>query len=363
MGIKSNWNTFLKSTCGEVFEPKHISEYAYKKTAIDISLYLHKFKAICGDRWLDAFVNLITKLRENDVHCIFIFDGKAPPEKELEQKKRRMEREKMRVKLVELEMAFDVFKETGNIEECIQTIFDRRRNKTDTDRIDEAWIEKKIESKKSQLYTISDEDIMKAKELFDILKISYITAKGEAEKLCSKLCIDGNVNAVLSEDTDVMTYNTPIFITKFDISSGNCVVIRNDKLLEGLDLNKSQLVDLCIMCGTDYNTNIPKVGSKTSYKYIKKYGNIEKIKENTKLDTSILKYKRSRELFTEFDDCVYDIKDIKFCGQPSKDKIDEFFSKNSINVSSDKVFRCFSPEDDLEFIIESESDNGTDIEV
>ena len=357
MGIKSNWNTFLKSICKDVFEEKHISEYAYKKTAIDISLYLHKFKAICGDRWLDAFVNLITKLRENDVHCIFIFDGKAPPEKENEQQKRREEREKMRVKLVELKTAFDIFKETGKIEDCIQTMFDRRRNKADTDKIDELWIEQKIESKKSQLYTISDDDIMKAKELFDILKIPYITAKGEAEKLCSKLCIDGTVNAVLSEDTDVMTYNTPVFITKFDSVSCKCVVIRNEKLLEGLELTKSQLVDLCIMCGTDYNTNIPKVGSKTSYKYIKKYGDIDEIKKNTKLDTSILKYERSRELFTTFDDCTYDIKDVKFCGQPSRDKIDTFFNENDVNVSVDKVFNYFSPEEELEFVIDSESES------
>ena len=361
MGIKSNWNTFLKSICNDVFEEKHISEYAYKKIAIDISLYLHKFKAICGIRWLDAFVNLIIKLRENDVHCIFIFDGKAPPEKEAEQQKRRDERDKMRIKLTELKVAFCIFKDTGRVEECIQTMFDKRRNKTDTDKIDELWIEQKIESKKSQLYTISEEDIMKAKELFDILKIPYITAKGEAEKLCSKLSIDGCVNAVLSEDTDVMTYNAPVFITKFDSATGNCVVIRNEKLLEGLDLNKSQLVDLCIMCGTDYNTNIPKVGSKTAYKYIKKYGDIDGIKKNTKLDTSILKYERSRELFTTFDDCVYDIKDIKFCGQPSKDKIDKFFKENVVNVSVEKVFNCFSPEDELDFVIESENETESDI--
>lgn len=361
MGIKSNWNTFLKSVCNDIFEENHISKYAYKKTAIDISLYLHKFKAICGDRWLDAFVNLITKLRENDVHCIFVFDGKAPPEKEAEQRKRRDEREKMRVKLQEIENAFDIFKESGNIEECIQTMFDRRRNKTDTDKLDELWIQKKIESKKSQLYTISEDDILKAKELFDILKIPYITAKGEAEKLCSKLCIDGCVNAVLSEDTDVMAYNTPVFITKFDSATGNCVVIRNENLLEGLDLNKSQLVDLCIMCGTDYNTNIPKVGSKTAYKYIKKHGNIDEIKKNTKLDTSILKYERSRELFTTFDDCTYDIKDIKFCGQPYKSKIYEFFSNNNVNISVDKVYICFSPEEELEFVIESESESESDM--
>ena len=69
-----------------------------------------------------------------------------------------------------------------------------------------------------------------------------------------------------------------------------------------------------------------------------------------------LKYERSRELFTTFDDCKYDIKDIKFCGQPSKDKIDKFFNENNINVSVGKVYTCFSPEEELEFVIDSESE-------
>jgi 5'-3' exonuclease len=356
MGIKSNWNTFLKSICNDIFESKHISEYAYKKIAIDISLYLHKFKAICGDRWLDAFINLIVKLRENDVHCVFVFDGKAPPEKGTEQNKRREERNKMRIKLQELEEAYQNFIDTHEVDECIQSMYDKRRVKTPNDILDKDWIEKKIESKKSQLYSISEEDIMKAKELFDILEVPYITAESEAEKLCSKICIDGNVEAVLSEDTDVMTYNTPVFITKFDTSSGKCVVIKNENLLKGLELEKHQLVDLCIMCGTDYNMNIPKVGSKTAYKYIKKHGTIDEIKRNTKLDTSILKYERSRELFTQFDDCSYNLKDIKFCGQPSLDNIRKFFTENNVNVSVDKVYKHFSSVEELEFEIQSDSE-------
>ena len=95
MGIKSSFNKFLRDICPEIFEEIHISEYAYKKVAIDISLYLHKFKAVCGDRWLSAFINLIACLRRNEVHWVFIFDGKAPQEKEMERAKRHENREKM----------------------------------------------------------------------------------------------------------------------------------------------------------------------------------------------------------------------------------------------------------------------------
>lgn len=106
MGLKSNWNKFLRDTCPEVFEPVHLSQYAYKKVAIDISLYLHKFKAVCGERWLSAFINLIACLRRNEVHCVFIFDGKSPPEKESERSKRREERKKNGKKSLRIRRGF-----------------------------------------------------------------------------------------------------------------------------------------------------------------------------------------------------------------------------------------------------------------
>ena len=91
MGIK-NLNTFLRDICPDIFVPTHLSQFAYKKVAIDISLYMHKYKACCGDRWLSAFINLIASLRRNELHCVFIFDGKAPIEKDREHVKRKESR-------------------------------------------------------------------------------------------------------------------------------------------------------------------------------------------------------------------------------------------------------------------------------
>ena len=59
MGIK-NLNVFLRKNCPEVYEEIHISEYAYKKVAIDTSLFLCKYKAIYGEKWLVAFINLVS---------------------------------------------------------------------------------------------------------------------------------------------------------------------------------------------------------------------------------------------------------------------------------------------------------------
>ena len=128
MGIK-NLNKFLRDKCPEVFQKMHISNFSFKKVAIDISLYMYKFKAIAGERWLLAFINLITSLRRNHMHCIFIFDGKSPPEKEEERARRRVERDKLEKKVNDLLEAIDVYHKTGEIHEILTQLWERRRKK------------------------------------------------------------------------------------------------------------------------------------------------------------------------------------------------------------------------------------------
>lgn len=347
MGLKSGWNNFLRDTCPEVFEEIHISEYGFKKVAIDISLYMHKFKAVCGERWLSAFINLISSLRRNEIHCVFIFDGKAPPEKKGEQDRRRTDRKKMEKQLCELEQAFKEYQKTGVIEKILSDLYSRRRSpshvrllgKKAGRGVDMEWVEKKLEQRRNQLYDIGPDDFEKAKVLFGILKVPFYTAPWEAEKMCSKLCIDGKVDAVLSEDTDVMAYAAPVFLTKFDSSKDTCVRIQNNALMEGLELDAKQLLDLCIMCGTDYNPNIPRVGSKTAYKHILKHGSLDQITEKTNIDTSMLNYKRVIQLFTEFEN--YGLESIPFCGQPDFEKLQQFIIKYNVQVNIEKLYKDF----------------------
>lgn len=333
MGIKSNFNKFLKDTCPQVFNDIHLSELSFQKVAIDISIYVHKYKAVCGDRWLSSLLNLIVSLRRNELHCIFVFDGKAPPEKVSEQQKRREEKDKMEDKLYILEQALDKYYKTGDVDSCLKDLYNKRRSPSrktlmcKKKGINMNWVINKIEQKRSQLYSISSADFENVRVMLDILNVPYITAPDEAEKLCAKLCIDGDVSAVLSEDSDVIAYGCPLFCTKIDTSKDTCVMIKCDDVLSGLELDYNSFLDFCILCGTDYNSNIPKVGSKTSYKYITKYKTIENIEENEEIDVSILNFVRVRELFSQFADDIYDI---PFCGKPDFDKLQEFMRCNNL---------------------------------
>lgn len=348
MGIKSNFNKCLKSIDSEIFETIHLSDYAYKKIAIDISLYLHKYKAVCDDRWLTQFITLIACLRRNQIHCVFIFDGKKPIEKLNEQKRRKETREQQEEKLFILEQALEEYHQTRIVSPVLQNLYKKRRSPSKrvlgrkTTGIDMDWIENKIKQKRKQLYQISEEDYEIVKILFNILDVPYFTAPWEAEKMCSKLCIDGKVDAVLSEDTDVLAYGPGVFLSKIDTKKDVCVQIRYDNLLEKLNMNSEKFLDFCIMCGTDYNKNIPRIGSKTAYKKIMEYGSIENFHTETSTDIQILNHERVRELFNVFEE--YNISNIPYCGEPNEKKLKEFIKKNNLYINYERIKKSFIQE-------------------
>ena len=364
MGIKQ-LNKFLRNNCPDIYEEIHISEYSFKKVAIDISLYLCKFKTICGDRWLSAFINLIACLRKYEVHCAFIYDTGAPPEKEAERKERAEHRAKLEEKVFKFDEALEKYNLTGEIDTILIELYKKRTKdkgpprlmKKFSNEIDMGFVEAAVEKMKGQILYICPEDFQKTRDLFDILKVPYFNAPLEAETTCSDLCIQGLVDAVLSEDTDVLAYGTPIFLSKINTSDGTCTRINYPKMLEALKLNSGEFLDLCIMCGCDYNKNIFRVGPEKAYKYIQKYSSIEEIATNTTLDISILNHIRGRELFREYEKVSYKI---KYCGTPDFQKLSEFIFKNNINCSVDGLKKSFVHQ--TKIVFENGEDNDYIVE-
>jgi 5'-3' exonuclease len=365
MGI-NNLNNFLRKNCPEVFEEIHISEYAYKKVAIDTSLFLCKFKAICGPRWLDSFLRLVSCLRRNEIHCVFIYDFGAPPEKAEERAERRRQQEKMKQKVITLETSLENYYNTGDFDSNLIELYEKEKNKPvhksllrikkDVD-VDIDVILKRIDKMRSNILDISQDDFNLTKKLFKILNIPFFDAPMEAETCCSDLCKRGIVDAVLSEDTDVLAYSTPVFLTKIDTINDTTVRIKHADILESLEITKEQFLDLCIMHGCDYNKNIPKVGSETSFKYIKKYGSIEEIASNTKHDITILNHVRSRELFKNYEEI--NLKSIPFCGTPDFLALETFIIENNLNINIQKLKKDFTHniivvEDEEDVILEEQ---------
>lgn len=360
MGI-SNLNSFLRKHCPGIFKTVHLSKYAYMKVAIDTSLFLCKFKAICADRWLVAFINLVSSLRKNDIHCVFIYDSGAVPEKEKERAERRAQQEKQRDKVLLLEELFREYEETGEIDPKLEEInkgasansqatlqpiksFLRKATQlipiTQTtpaynSKFDADFVRSKIEKMRSYILNITPADFELTKQLFEILNIPYYDAPLEAETMCADLCKRKLVDAVLSEDTDVLAYEAPIFLTKINTSEEICVEICFDDVIRELNLTGSQFLDLCIMFGCDYNSNIPKVGVETSFKYITKYKTIDNLRDQLGINVDILNHERVRDIFLNHP--KYDIDKVPYCGQPDVKQLANFLSDNGLNYSMETI--------------------------
>jgi 5'-3' exonuclease len=349
MGI-NQLNKFLRKNCPEVFVEIDLSALSYRKIAIDTSIYLCKFKIIFGKNWLREFINFLCLLRKHKIHTVFIFDNGVPPEKKEERKMRSDNRQKNKQRVQIMEESLNNYYQTGTIDSNIRNFYEKNcKNKTHSifgknkNKIDIKWVEYKVEKIKSQIIHFDKNDYIKLQKLFDIFQIPWYFAELESETLCSELCKNGVVDGVLSEDTDVLAYGCPIFLCKLNIKTNKIICIEYKHVLEELGIESSSFLDFCIMCGTDYNKNIYKVGPEKSFKLIQHYKNIEKIGENTSYNVDGLKYKNVRRLFNDYKKT--DIENINYCGKPDYNKLQEFIFTNNIIIDIDYIKSIFVNKD------------------
>jgi 5'-3' exonuclease len=338
MGIK-NLHTFLRKTCPFIYEEISLTSLAYKKIAIDLSIYLCKYKSIYKEKWIDAFLNLVTCLRENEIHFVFIFDSKSPPEKDAEKQFRLLQRLKLKKKIEDLERSVKYYNDKNEIDDVLRFYFEKKAT------TDITIIYNEIDRLKSNVIDIKSDDFELIKHLFDLLDVPYYYAVSEAEATCAHLCINKQVDGVLTEDTDILAYGCPIFYHKINIQNNTIMKIEIKNILQMLHFTFEQFRDFCIMCGTDYNTNLPKIGAERAFRYIKEYKCIENIEQFH--DVSILKYHRVRELFQN--DIIFEIPNT-YCGKPKEKELKLFCFTHNCFFDLNKLFHSFLTGPDLIFI-------------
>ena len=340
MGI-NGLNKFLRQKCPSVFVETHLSEFRYKKCAVDISLFIFKYKTIFGDDWLASIINLVCCLKRNQIHACFIYDTSAPVEKQAERQERKDKRVKLEARILALEEALEKAKTTNCVDQILYDLIKEevkpRLLLVNKPRINLAQVEEEIQRIKKQVVCITKKDIDDTKNILDLLGVPHFQANMEAETTCADLCIRGDVDMVISEDTDVLAYECPVFCTKINTGTDTCVIINYNKVLEELDFTKEQFLDFCIMCGTDYNENIFKIGPVKSYNLIKTHKTIDSLKLP---DISCLNHVRCRELFREYQ--KFDGK-IPYCKPFDYNGICEFLFVNNIKFNSSKIKKDFEP--------------------
>lgn len=179
------------------------------------------------------FKNLITHMEQFlRIQCplVVVFDGEAP---ELKDNVRLERRDKRRQLMDKIEVAMEEFNNTEP--------FDRSQDMIDN-----------LKKLLGQEAHIPDEYVQEVKELFKLMGFSVVQAKGEAEQVCSALCREGYVRAVISTDSDCLVHGCPILISKI-LKNNRVEVIVLDDALDALEMEFDHFKELCIAAGCDYN--------------------------------------------------------------------------------------------------------------
>nr|XP_027204853.1 flap endonuclease 1-like [Dermatophagoides pteronyssinus] len=188
------------------------------------------------------------KLLETGIKPVYVFDGKAPKLKCGELEKRAERRTEAKDKLEEA-------KELQNVED--------------------------IEKLNKRLVKVTRKHSDDCKRLLQLLGIPIVQAPSEAEAQCAQLCKENLVYAAATEDMDALTFGCPRLIR--NLTSGQNEKVKEyqiGKVLTGLDISQDQFIDLSILMGCDYCSNIRGIGGKKGLDLIRKFDSIEGILKN-----------------------------------------------------------------------------------
>lgn len=325
MGI-SNLNNFLRKRCPQVFKKISIKDYVNKTIAVDVNLYLYRFKSIHKHKWLQQFIHMVNTFDKLGVNAVYIYDSKSPPEKSARKEERKAKRDNIKRKLVSIQEGLDIYRASGEITDAIKNVLLKYDIPPMSKRVPESVIEHEIDVLVGQSLNVTREDVRLSKEFLEVSGHPLYDSESEAETLCSYLCIFGIVDAVLSDDTDVLAYGTPKLLTTLKLNNLSCIEMTHSDIMEGVGTTKEQFTDFCIMCGTDYNPNIHNIGTQRAYKLIQQHGTIENVGE-AGLDISVLNHIRIREIFS-VPECIqsYDVSK----HQRDMNREQEFFVCNNL---------------------------------
>jgi 5'-3' exonuclease len=338
MGIK-NLHYFLKKNCPTVYKKIPISKYAFKKIAIDTSIYVCRFKNSFGQRYIDYFFRLISILRYNEINPVFIYDSKSPPEKKNEKKKRWQEREKKKIFVENLNNEWMNYKKKNAhvfqnyIEGEYLNPFIKKLSENDPLLTFEK-IETEIEKLNFSLMNIRSADFLITKEVLNMCHIPYIDSDGEAESTCSMLLKSGKIAAILTEDTDILASGCSFMIHNINFEESTFIEIDYQEILKQLKLTSDEFLDFCILCGTDYNEATPDVDIDSAYKLIYQYKSIENIK-------NLINYPTNCDLIRSIYKNVSSSNEIiiPYCGIPNKELITKFYHENNCQFDLQKFFQ------------------------
>ncbi len=193
----------------------------------------------------------VTKLMQEELKLVFVFDGKAPELKKAERERRKQLKE-------EAKIAYDAAVANEDIDEM-------RKYAGRTTRLTKVMIEE-------------------SKQLLDALGIPYINAPSEGEAQAAHMTKKGDVWGLISQDYDCLLFGTPRMIKNLSVNArrkktGTFAtqaiepeILNLHDILTKNNLKREELIILGLLIGTDFNIGgIKGLGPKKGLKLLEKY--------------------------------------------------------------------------------------------
>ncbi|KAL6758969.1 PIN domain-like protein [Haematococcus lacustris] len=236
---------------------RHLREYRGKRVAVDAYSWLHKgaytcSRELCEGVFTDKFVfycmSRIQLMLSNGVVPVVVFDGcRMPSKNDEEEARRRSRRENRERALTHLQM--------GNLaaaEECFQRSVD----------VTPAMAKQFIEALKDK-------------------GVAFVVAPYEADAQMAYLALNGDVWAVVTEDSDLLAYGCPRVLYKLDkMGNGEEICLDDLPLNQGVSFmgfSHTMFLEMCIMAGCDFLPSLPGIGAKRAYAHMKKFRSFVKV--------------------------------------------------------------------------------------
>jgi len=261
MGVQG-LNTLFNKYCKNCVKNSNLYNYKNKTIVIDINNYLYRF--LKNNTLIPSLYEFCNILKFYNITPIFVFDGLPPDEKIDKINQRREERYEA-------------------IENC-------ERLKLEYEKTKDKNLLKQIEILTKKGMKITNKNFKEVKTLITLLNYKYIIADGEADKLCASMVIYNEAYACLSEDNDLFVYGCPRVIRYLSLIKHTFQEYDLNILLNSLNIKFEQFQMLCILSGTDYNTD-------NNNKNINYYYN-NYLNDKISISNTTNKVKNIKELFT-----------------------------------------------------------------
>jgi flap endonuclease-1 len=196
-----------------------------------------------------------------------------------------------------------------------RTIMERSERRNKAKREWEEAVEKgdyqKAFSKATQSSRITNEVVESSRILLSYLGIPVVQAPEEGEAQAAYMALKGDVWAASSQDFDSLLFGAPRLVRNLTITGRRrnpgkdqskevpVEIIILEKVLEQVKLSREQLIDVCILMGTDFNEGVMGIGPKKGLKLIQEHGSLEKVM--ALLQVEIENFQEIRDIFLGYE--------------------------------------------------------------